>query len=189
MKGFSRRKRIRMLETMVLDNPSAGNYEELGDLLLEEKKYERARDSFDRALSSRTDSVDPFYRRGIASFELGDFKAALRDFQHVVDVDPKYDFSRARLMYAQSLAKNGRGDDAGPIFDGLITTSTSTETLVAAAEFYFDRRRIAEARELAQRVLARRATMPAYQKRRERPWLRRAAALLKAIGANAPVAA
>jgi len=189
VKGFSRRKRIRMLETMVLDNPSAGNYEELGDLLLEEKRYERARDSFDRALSSRTDSVDPFYRRGIASFELGDFTAALRDFQHVVDVDPKYDFSRARLMYAQSLAKNGRGDEAGPIFDGLISTSTSTETLVAAAEFYFDRRRIAEARELAQRVLARRATMPAYQKRRERPWLRRAAALLKSIGADAPVAA
>jgi len=189
MKGFSRRKRIRMLEAMVLDNPSAGNYEELGDLLLEEKKYERARDSFDRALSSRTDSVDPFYRRGIASFELGDFAAALRDFQHVVDVDPKYDFSRARLMYAQSLAKSGRGDEAGPIFDGLISTSTSTETLVAAAEFYFDRRRIAEARELAQRVLARRATMPAYQKRRERPWLRRAAALLKSIGADAPVAA
>ena len=36
MKGFARRKRIRMLETMVLDNPSAGNYAELGELLLEE---------------------------------------------------------------------------------------------------------------------------------------------------------
>lgn len=177
MRGFSRRKRIRMLEAIILDNPSAGNYEELGDLLLEEKNYARARECFDRALAQRTDSVDPFYRRGIAAFELGDFAAALRDFQHVVDVDPKYDFSRARLMYAQTLAKTGRADEASPIFDKLIETSTSTETLIVAAEFFADRGRAAEAADLVQRILARRATMPAFQKRRERPWLRRAAAL------------
>src|SRR5882672_10712825 len=71
MRGLSRRKRVKMLEAIVVDNPSAGNYEELGDLLLEEKRYARARECFDHALASRTDSVDPFYRRGIAAFELG----------------------------------------------------------------------------------------------------------------------
>ena len=35
--GFSRRSRISQLETMVLDNPSAGNYEELGILYLDRK--------------------------------------------------------------------------------------------------------------------------------------------------------
>ena len=92
-------------------------------------------------------------------------------------------------MWAQSLAKSGRADDAAPIFDRLIETSTSTETLLVAAEFYFDRGRASEARELALRILARRATMPAYQKRRERPWLRRAAALLKSVRADTSVAA
>jgi len=41
--GFGRRSRIQTLETQILDNPSAGNYEELGELNLEEKKYEKAR--------------------------------------------------------------------------------------------------------------------------------------------------
>ena len=40
-KVFPRRKRIRELEAAILDNPSAGNYEELGDLYLEEGQFAR----------------------------------------------------------------------------------------------------------------------------------------------------
>lgn len=188
-KGLSRRKRIRVLEAAILENPSAGNYEELGDLLLEEKSYARARECFDRALHSRTDHVDPFYRRGIAAFELGDATAALSDFERVVKSDPKYDFSRAQLFYARSLAATGRIDEAGPAFDRLLNHSSSTEALLLAAEFYVEQKRTKEAKELLERVLARKATMPAYQQRRERPWLRRAAALLRSIRADVSVAA
>ena len=37
--AVGRRKRIRHLEAVVLENPSAGNYEELADLYLDDKKY------------------------------------------------------------------------------------------------------------------------------------------------------
>src|SRR5215475_5794644 len=46
-KGFPRRRRIHELEAAVQDNPSAGNYEELGDLYLEEGRYAHARQCFD----------------------------------------------------------------------------------------------------------------------------------------------
>src|SRR3954463_13854732 len=49
-KVFPRRRRIKELEAAILDNPSAGNYEELGDLYLEEKKYYRARECFDKSI-------------------------------------------------------------------------------------------------------------------------------------------
>src|SRR5580765_5179791 len=39
---FPRRRRIQELERIVLDNPSAGNYEELGLLYLHERKLARA---------------------------------------------------------------------------------------------------------------------------------------------------
>jgi len=189
MKGFSRRKRIKMLEAMILDNPSAGNYEELGDLLLEEKRYAQARECFDHALGSRTDHVDPFYRRGICAFELGDASAALSDFERVIKTDPKYDFSRAQLFYARSLAAAGRNDDATPAFERLLNATSSTEALLCTAEFFAAQKRTQEAKELLERVLARRATMPAYQQRRERPWLRRAKALLRSIRTDVSVAA
>src|SRR5215467_4166751 len=63
---FSHRKRIRQLEMIVLDNPSAGNYEELAGLLMEQKKFGQARQCYEQAISSRTDSPDPFYRLLIA---------------------------------------------------------------------------------------------------------------------------
>ena len=52
--AFGRRKRISHLEAVVLENPSAGNYEELGDLYLEEENFARARECYDKAISPRT---------------------------------------------------------------------------------------------------------------------------------------
>ena len=42
-KVFPRRKRIHELEAAVLDNPSAGNYEELADLYMEDGNFAKAR--------------------------------------------------------------------------------------------------------------------------------------------------
>jgi hypothetical protein len=100
-KVFPRRKRIRELESAILDNPSAGNYEELGDLYLEEGQFARARQAYDKAISSRTDSPDPFYRRGVAAIRMGDFTAALPDLERVAAKDPTYDFHGAAGLLAQ----------------------------------------------------------------------------------------
>src|SRR5271170_1483782 len=60
-KGFSRRKRIGQLQGEIRDNPSPGNYEELGDLYLDEGKLQLARDAFDKAIAARAYTIDPFY--------------------------------------------------------------------------------------------------------------------------------
>ncbi|CAN5839052.1 hypothetical protein BH18ACI5_BH18ACI5_23340 [soil metagenome] len=49
--GYGRRKRISHLEAFVLQNPAAGNYEELADLYLDERKYARARECYDKAIN------------------------------------------------------------------------------------------------------------------------------------------
>src|SRR3984893_19030929 len=81
---FPRRRRIQDLERTILDNPSAGNYEELGLLYLDDGNFARARASYDRAISSRTDHADPVSRMGIAEDELGDFPAAVPDLERAV---------------------------------------------------------------------------------------------------------
>jgi len=177
-KTFPRRKRIHELEAAILDNPSAGNYEELADLYLEEGKFARARQCFDRAISSRTDSPDPFYRRGIAEIEMGDFAAAVPDLEHAVSKDPKYDFDRAAALLAHAYANTGESAKAEALFQEVTKVSTSSETYYNYACFLATQQRNAEAREWAQRILAKKPTMPAYQRRRERPWFRKANALL-----------
>src|SRR5260221_2488010 len=43
---FSHRKPIRRLEVMVLDHPSAAHYEEIADLYLEQKKFDKAKECY-----------------------------------------------------------------------------------------------------------------------------------------------
>lgn len=183
-KVFPRRRRIRELEAAILDNPSAGNYEELADLYLEEGNYSRARQCYDHSISSRTDSPDPFYRRGITEIYMGDFAAALADLERVVGRDPKYDFHRALGMLAHAYANTGQPDKAEARFQQATAISTLSETYYNYATFLASQGRQAEAREWAQRILAKKPTMPGYLKRRERPWFRRASGLLKRLPAS-----
>ena len=180
-KVFPRRRRIRELEAIILDNPAPGNYEELADLLLEEKKYARARECFDKSISARTDSPDPFYRRGICEIELQDFPAAVADLERVVKKDPKYDFYRASGLLAHAYANTGEAQKADALFRQTVQISTLSETYLNYAEFLRSQGRNAEAREWTQRVLAKKPTLPSYLRRRERPWFRRAKGLLKQL--------
>jgi len=182
-KVFPRRRRIRELEAAILDNPSAGNYEELADLYLEEGKFAHARDCYDKSISSRTDSPDPFYRRAIAAIQMRDFVAAVPDLERVVSRDPKYDFQRAAGLLAHAYANTGQADRAEALFREVTRTSTLSETYYNFACFLQAQQCDAEAREWAQRILAKKPTMPGYLKRRERPWFRKANGLLKRLPA------
>jgi len=181
VKVFPRRRRIRELEAIILDNPAPGNYEELADLLLEERKYARARECFDKSISARTDSPDPFYRRGICEIELRDFPAAVADLERVVNKDPKYDFYRASGLLAHAYANTGDAQKADALFRQTVQISTLSETYLNYAEFLRSQGRNPEAREWTQRVLAKKPTLPSYLRRRERPWFRRAKGLLKQL--------
>ena len=178
---YPRRKRIRYLEAAVLDNPSVGNYEELGDLYLDDKQYEKAKACFDRVISPRTESADPFYRRALCAIALGDFPAAAEDLAKTVAIDPKYDYHRAPGLYAHVLGRLGRHDEAVARFEDVLQISTVSETQYNYAALLAEMGRKDEARQWAQRILAKKPTMPAYVRRMERPWFRRAAALVKKL--------
>jgi glutathione S-transferase len=75
------------------------------------------------------------------------------------------------------------------MFEQITQTSTLSETQFNYAQFLAARGNINEARQWIQRILNKKATMPRYLKRRERPWFRRATALLKKLPAEQPVLA
>jgi hypothetical protein len=85
---FPRRKRIRALEGLVLDNPSVGNYEELGDLYLDDGQSAKGRECFDRVIA-RTGAIDPLYRRALCAIAVDDFPAAAADLEQFTARDAK----------------------------------------------------------------------------------------------------
>ncbi len=182
-KVFPRRKRIRELEMAIRDNPSAGNYEELGDLYMDDGNFAAARAAFDRAITARADTLDPFYRRGVCALQLGDAAAALPDLERVVGKDPNYDFQRAAGLLAHAYAQTDQKEKADALFRQVTVTSTLSETYLNFAALLVSEGRNAEAREWAKKVLDKKPTMPGYLRRRERPWFRRANEFLKKLPA------
>jgi len=181
LKVFPRRKRIRELEAAIRDNPSPGNWEELGDLYMDDGRIAQARAAFDKAIAARADTPDPFYRRGVCALQLGDAAAALPDLERVVGKEPGYDFQRAAGLLAHAYAQTGQKEKAEQLFRQVATTSTLSETYLNFADLLASEQRNAEAREWAQKVLDKKPTMPGYLKRRERPWFRRAKDFLKRV--------
>jgi len=178
-KIFPRRRRIRELEAAIRDNPSAGNYEELGDLYMDDGKIAQARNAFDKAIAARADTPDPFYRRAVCAIQLGDGATAVPDLERVVAKEPDYDFQRAAGLLAHAYAKAGQKEKAEALFRKVTVTSTLSETYLNFADLLASEQRNAEAGEWAQKVLDKKPTMPGYLKRRERPWFRKAKEFLK----------
>ena len=183
-KVFPRRKRIGELEAAIHDNPSAGNYEELGDLYMDDGKLQLARAAFDKAIAARADTPDPFYRRAVCAIQLGDAATALPDLERVVAKEPDYDFLRAAGLLAHAYAQTGQKEKAETLFRQVTITSTLSETYLNFADMLASEGRNAEAREWAQKILAKKPTLPGYLRRRERPWFRKAKGLLKQLPAG-----
>ena len=181
MKVFPRRKRIRQLEALVTVNPSAGNYEELGDLYMDDGRITSARAAFNSAIAARSDTLDAFYRRGACALQLGDATAALPDLERVVAKEPAYDFHRAAGLLAHAYAQTGQKEKAEALFREVTARSVSSETYLNFADLLASEGKNTEAREWAQKVLDKKPAMPGYLRRRERPWFRSANKLLKRL--------
>jgi hypothetical protein len=182
-RGVPRQRRTTELEAKVEENPSAANYEELGDLYMDAGNLELARAAFDKAIAARSDTNDSFYRRGVCALKLGDAAAAVPDLERVVAHEPNYDFHRAAGLLAHACAKAGQKEKAEALFLQAISSSTLSETYLNFAEMLASEGRMAEARQWAQKVLDKERTMPSYLRRRERPWFQTAAEMLKRLPA------
>ena len=181
--GFGRRSRIQTLETQIIDNPSAGNYEELGELCLEQKQFAKARDAFDKAIAARSDSPHAFYNRAKCYLGLGDLSGAIPDLEHVVRNDAKFDYYRAAGLLADAYARTGQLDRAAPCFAEATQFSTTPETLYNYANYLKLAGKKEEAGEWAQKLAAKKRTLPRYMQRVERPWFRKGKALQKELAA------
>jgi hypothetical protein len=180
-RGFGRRTRIQRLETDILDNPSAANFEELGEMYLDEKKFEKSREAFTKAIAARSDSPHTFYLRGKASVGLNDFAGAIPDLEIAVRSDHKFDYYRAAAILANAYAQTGDYARADAMFAEPIQFTNTPETLYNYARFLKLAGRNDEAKEWAQTLMAKKRTLPRYMQRYERPWFRKGKALIKEL--------
>jgi tetratricopeptide (TPR) repeat protein len=179
--GFGRRSRIQTLETVILDNPSAGNLEELAELYFEQKNYKKAREALNRAIAARSDSPHAFYLRAKSALEMGDYAEAIPDLEYVVAKDAKFDYHRATGLLGDAYARTGNLEKAAIAFAPAAQYSTTPETLYNYANYLKLAGKKEEALEWAQKLAAKKRTLPRYMRRVERPWFGKGKALQKEL--------
>ncbi len=176
-----RKAQIQKLESAIVDNPSAGNLEDLGELYWDQQEYAKARDAFSRAIAARSDSPHAFYRRGQCALALADYPAAIVDLERVVAQDAKFDYHQAAASLAYAHGKAGDPARADALFQFVAPHTTSLETLYQYAAFLKAQNRREDSRAWAQRILDKKRSLPRYMQRVHRPWFQRASALLKEL--------
>jgi hypothetical protein len=179
--GFGRRSRIQALEIKILDNPSAGNLEELAELSFEQGNYRKAREASNRAIASRTDSPHTFYLRAKSSLAMGEYAEALHDLEYVVAKDPKFDYHRATGLLGDAYARTGDLEKAGMYFAPAAQYSTTPETLYNYANYLKLAGKNQEALEWVQKLAMKKKTLPSYMRREARPWFAKGKALQKEL--------
>jgi tetratricopeptide (TPR) repeat protein len=182
-RGFGQRSRIQSLEMQVIDNPSAGNFEELAELYFEQKKYAKAREALNRAITARSDSPHAFYLRAKSALAMGDYAAAIPDLEYVVSKDPKFDYYRATGLLGDAYARTGDLDKAALYLGPAAQFSTTPETLYNYANYLKLAGQKEAAREWTEKLIAKKRTLPSYMRRVERPWFRKGKALQKELAA------
>lgn len=179
--GFGRRSRIQALEMQILDNPSAGNLEELAELNFEQKKYSKAREALNQAIAARSDSPHAFYLRAKSALAMGEYAEAIPDLEYVVGKDAKFDYYRATGLLGDAYARTGDFERAAIYFAPAAQYSTTPETLYNYANYLKLAGKKEEAREWVQKLAAKKRTLPRYMRRVERPWFGKGKALQKEL--------
>ena len=176
---FPRRRRIHELERIVIDNPSAGNYEELGLLYLDDGNFAQGagllrQGDFVEDRSSPIRFTGAAWRRsnwGTLPLRCRTWSAPSRPIRTTTSIAP-------RDCWPGPTRRPRQSDKADAMFREATRISTISETYYHYALFLQSQGRIVEAREWAQKILDKKPTMPGYLRRRERPWFRKASALL-----------
>ena len=181
--GFARRSRIKTAEAQVLDNPSAGNLEELADLYFDNKEFAKARDALNRAIAARSDSPHAFYSRAKSALAMGDYAGAIPDLEYVVGKDAKFDYYRATGLLGDACARTGDFGKAEYYFALAVQYSTTPETLFNYANYLTAAGKKKEAQEWVAKLQAKKRTLPRYRQRVERPWFRKGKVLAKELAA------
>ena len=177
----ARKGHISGVEAQILDNPSVANLEELGELSWDDRDYTKARDAFDRAVRTGSDSSRTFYRRGLCSLELGDAAAAVPDLEFAFRTEPKLDFYRGGMFLARAYAATGRNAEAAAVFSAALQHTSTPEMLCSYADFLAKQHRKEEARDWLNRLEETKRTAPRFVQRTERTWFNKGKALRKQL--------
>jgi tetratricopeptide (TPR) repeat protein len=180
--GAHDRRRIKELQAQIhhLDKPH--HHSQLGDIYFQQGKLDQAEACYRASLERDPDDIDTRSHLGQCLLRKKKPEAALPLLVKVCAEKPKHDYGHSMMALAETQAVLGDPDAAIATWQRVLEDHSYARARVQLAELYLQKPQTELARTELREVLADDRHAPAFQRKRERVWVRKAQALLRKIG-------
>lgn len=181
--GAHSRRRIRELQAQIhhLDKPH--HHLQLGDIYFQQGKLDLAEKHYRAALERDGEDRDIRSHLGQCLLRKKNPAEARPLLETAVKEEPKHDYGYTMMALAETYMALGQNDAAIQVWERVLQNYSYARARVQLAELLMGRNQVAAAREQLNEVIETDAHAPAFDRKRNRVWLRRAKKLRAKLGA------
>ncbi len=179
--GAHDRHRIKQLQAQIHHLDKAHHHSQLGDIYFQHGKLQPAEACYRAALERDPQDIDTRAHLGQCLLRQKRPAEARPLLEGVVAENPKHEYGYSLMALAENLTALGETDAALNIWKRVTENHSYPRAKVQLAELYLARNQADLARSEVREVLADDAHAPAFQRKRDRVWVRRAKSLSRKL--------
>lgn len=179
--GARVRQRIQELQAQIHHLDKAHLHLQLADVYFQQGKLAKAEASYRAALERDGEDLETRSHLGQCLLRAGRPAEALPLLEAVIAADPRHEYGYTAMALAEARMALGRVDEAILLWREINEQHGYTRARVQLAELLIGKGLGAEARPLLEEVVVEDPHAPAFQRKRDRVWIRRARALLRRL--------
>jgi len=180
--GAQSRKRIKELEAQIHHLDKAHHHSQLGDVYFQQGKLAKAEASYRAAMERDSQDLDTRAHLGQCLLRQKRAAEARPLLEGVVAENPKHDYGHTLMALAETLTALGETETALKVWQQVTENHSYPRAKVQLAELYLAKNLTEPARVELRDVLADDPHAPAFQRKRDHVWVRRAKGLMRKIG-------
>ncbi len=180
--GTAKRKRIKELLAQIHHLDNAVHYYQLGDIYFQMGKLEKAEAAYRASLERDPKDIDARAHLGQCLLREKRAAEARPLLEGVCAENPKHDYGYSMMALAETLTALGEQKPAMGIWQQVTAAHSYPRAKVQLAEMYIANGQTDLARVELRDVLSDDVHAPAFQRKRDRVWVRRARGLARKIG-------
>ena len=179
--GAHSRRRIQELQAQIHHLDKAHHHSQLGDIYFQQGKLDKAEASYRAALERDPKDLDTRAHFGQCLLRSKRPAEARPLLEGVVTENPKHDYHYTMMALAETVSVLGETDNAILYWQHITKEHFYPRAKVQLAELYLAKKQFDLARVELKDVLSDVAHAPAFQRRRDRVWFRRAKKLSRSL--------
>lgn len=183
--GAQNRRRIKELQDQIHHLDKAHHHTQLGDIYFQQGKLQKAETCYRAALERDPEDTDTLAHYGQCLLRQSRTAEALQFLERVCASQPDHDYGHSMMALAETYAALDRTEEAIRAWQSVLQNHTYARARIQLAELYLKTGQLEAARAGLAEVVSDDVHAPAFQRKRDRPWVTRARKLLSQLPANA----